>query len=660
MSVMTAKVSLFFFDDMLLVHILFALTLGVVRGALIPSHGQEWLDEVAGQVNVTKTPGGLLYKEVTAGAGVVSPGKKDECKVHYRASLYDGTEFDSTYVKGEPVLVSPTQMIAGVREALLLMQEGDVWEVFLPHWKAFGKHGLHSKVPPYTAVKYDLELVQIVPAATAAPTTITKGGMTAGELTGEDKWLAEVEQQPGVLKGKKGLLYKVLGTGGGLVNASKTDFCKVHFRGSLYDGTEFATTHETGEPAFIPIKNTIMGLSYALQMMREGDKWEIYLPPRLAYGWGGLPTGVTALTALQYELELLQIIPANSTLAAEVQPEAPNTEQAWLAEQAAEPGVTKTSSGMLYKMLHTGTGTLNLTKKDRCVLHYRGTLPDGTEVESTLTSGTPANVTMKQLIKGLQEALRLMREGDKWEVFLPNYLAYGPTGLPPKVPPFSPLMYELELVQIIPAAPPVAAPDAPAESVPDAANKQPKEAKKKKPAKDAAKGESKSNAGKSPKDPASKDPPKDQKKAEKGGKASAKAKETKETKEAQKETATDANPKKQTQKDEKGTKGGKQSSTQGAPEKETRADKKDKASEESSGTDQPSSKGTPSKKGEESSTADNKEAKGAKAGKKGGEPKTNGKKDAKGDKKDKMAEPHTEEPNKAAGKSKSKSKSKAK
>lgn len=52
------------------------------------------------------------------------------------------------------------------------------------------------------------------------------------------------------------------------------------------------------------------------------------------------------------------------------------------------------SSGVLYKMVHTGPGTLNLTKKDRCVLHYRGALPDGTEVESTYAAGTPANVTV--------------------------------------------------------------------------------------------------------------------------------------------------------------------------------------------------------------------------------------------------------------------------
>lgn len=82
-----------------------------IASALIPNHGQEWLDEVAGQANVTKTPGGLLYKEVTAGSGVATPGKRDSCKLHYRASLYDGTEFDSTHAKGEPVLLTLTSFV---------------------------------------------------------------------------------------------------------------------------------------------------------------------------------------------------------------------------------------------------------------------------------------------------------------------------------------------------------------------------------------------------------------------------------------------------------------------------------------------------------------------------------------------------------------------
>jgi FKBP-type peptidyl-prolyl cis-trans isomerase FklB len=120
----------------------------------------------------------------------------------------------------------------------------------------------------------------------------------------------------------------------------------------------------------------------------------------------------------------------------------------FLADKEKEAGVFKLPSGMLFKVLAKGNGDKSPGPNDDCDVHYKGTLRDGTKFDSSYDRGSPATFKPTQVIKGWTEALQLMREGDKWEVYIPYELAYGARGSPPKIPAFAPLTFEMELIKV--------------------------------------------------------------------------------------------------------------------------------------------------------------------------------------------------------------------
>lgn len=131
----------------------------------------------------------------------------------------------------------------------------------------------------------------------------------------------------------------------------------------------------------------------------------------------------------------------------------------YLAENATKPGVIKTASGLQYEVLKKGpANAAPATATSQVTAHYEGKLLDGTVFDSSVARGQPFTTPVGQVIPGWQEALQLMRPGDKWRLHVPPELAYGPQGGGP-IPPNSVLIFELELISI---AAPTAAPVAPA------------------------------------------------------------------------------------------------------------------------------------------------------------------------------------------------------
>ena len=122
---------------------------------------------------------------------------------------------------------------------------------------------------------------------------------------------------------------------------------------------------------------------------------------------------------------------------------------AWFAGKEKEPGVHKLASGMCFKVLKAGDGSgKSPTVSDPCEVHYHGTLPSGKKFDSSVERGRPLTFAPNQVIAGWTEALQLMREGDKWEVYIPYNLAYGRNGMPPVIPPASPLQFTMELLKV--------------------------------------------------------------------------------------------------------------------------------------------------------------------------------------------------------------------
>ncbi len=123
----------------------------------------------------------------------------------------------------------------------------------------------------------------------------------------------------------------------------------------------------------------------------------------------------------------------------------------FLAENKKKPGVVTLSDGLQYKILAAGPGT-GPTPKDtsKVKVHYRGTLVDGKEFDSSYKRNQPAEFPLNQVIKGWVEGLQLMHVGDKYEFYIPYQLAYGEGGRGESIPPASVLIFEVELLEILP------------------------------------------------------------------------------------------------------------------------------------------------------------------------------------------------------------------
>ena len=113
-------------------------------------------------------------------------------------------------------------------------------------------------------------------------------------------------------------------------------------------------------------------------------------------------------------------------------------------------GRVTTASGLQYQVLASGpAGGRSPTHFDSVIVHYRGTLTDGTVFDSSYDRGQPATFGVGEVIPGWTEALKLMKPGDKWMLNIPSTLAYGNRAVGGKIPPNSDLIFQVELLQVV-------------------------------------------------------------------------------------------------------------------------------------------------------------------------------------------------------------------
>ena len=122
--------------------------------------------------------------------------------------------------------------------------------------------------------------------------------------------------------------------------------------------------------------------------------------------------------------------------------------EAFLAENAKRDEVTVTASGLQYEVIESGDGEMP-TASSKVRTHYRGTLIDGTEFDSSYRRGEPAEFPVGGVIAGWTEALKLMAVGSKWKLYIPYQLAYGERGAGGSIGPYQALIFEIELLDIV-------------------------------------------------------------------------------------------------------------------------------------------------------------------------------------------------------------------
>ena len=193
-----------------------------------------------------------------------------------------------------------------------------------------------------------------------------------------------------------------------------------------------------------------IGLNYGRQLVPAADHIDMDAMRE------GLRDGMTEAEPRLSAEEIQEVMTAfNETLTAEMQARqeaegAANREEgrAFLAENAEREEVVVTESGLQYEVIEEGDGP-SPEPDDRLRIHYRGTLLDGTEFDSSYERGEPAEFGVSQVIPGFSEGLQLMSVGGHYRLYIPSDLAYGTRGSPPAIGPDATLIFEVELLEIL-------------------------------------------------------------------------------------------------------------------------------------------------------------------------------------------------------------------
>lgn len=161
--------------------------------------GLAYLEENKNKEGVITLPSGLQYKVLKKGEGVYHPTVDSPCSCHYAGTLIDGTQFDSSYDRGEPTTFAPNQVIKGWTEAMQLMVEGDKWEMYIPSDLGYGDRGSPPKIPGGSVLVFTMEILEIQgdkkPAMTCTVTTGDDGAVTGttGCNEKEEKYVEKVK-----------------------------------------------------------------------------------------------------------------------------------------------------------------------------------------------------------------------------------------------------------------------------------------------------------------------------------------------------------------------------------------------------------------------------------------------------------------------------------
>lgn len=237
---------------------------------------------------VVTTDSGLQYEQIVKGEGP-SPQPGDVVAVHYRGTLEDGTEFDSSYSRGEPSVlpIGQGRVIDGWEEGIPMMNVGGKARLTIPPELAYGEQGVANVIPPNATLIFEVELLEIRPGAPAAPTEVDEADYVTTD---------------------SGLKYYDLEAGSG-PSPQEGQTVVVHYTGWLQDGTKFDSSLDRGEPFSFVLGagRVIAGWDEGVATIKVGGKRQLVLPPELGYGQQGAGSVIPPNATLIFEVELLEV-----------------------------------------------------------------------------------------------------------------------------------------------------------------------------------------------------------------------------------------------------------------------------------------------------------------------------------------------------------------
>ncbi|CAA6817373.1 MAG: FKBP-type peptidyl-prolyl cis-trans isomerase FklB (EC [uncultured Aureispira sp.] len=264
--------------------------------------GKAFLAKNAKKKGVVTMENGMQYEIITAATGR-KPSVADKVKTHYHGTLINGDVFDSSVERGEPIDFPLSGVIKGWQEGIPLMSIGAKYRFYIPQELAYGLQSPSPKIPAGSTLIFEVELLDIpvAPVRPAQPTL--QENLAAGEA-----FLAENAKKEGVVTLPSGLQYLVIVEGSG-PKAKLTDRVKVHYHGTLIDGTVFDSSVNRGTPATFGVNQVVKGWQEGIPLMSVGAKYRLFIPARLAYGNQAAGAKIKGGSTLIFDVELFEINP---------------------------------------------------------------------------------------------------------------------------------------------------------------------------------------------------------------------------------------------------------------------------------------------------------------------------------------------------------------
>lgn len=235
----------------------------------------------------------------------------------------------------------------------------------------------------------------------------------------------------------------------------KGDKMKVNMSLSLLNGKLIYSSTQQGKPLLFEFGRTIenRGVEEALSLMSEGARFQVIIPSALAFGEEGRGEFIPPFTPVVYHIEMIDII-TKAEEGAFLKEKALKAKQNEIAERerylsANNMKIKPTASGLYFLELKKGTGDFPKSG-EKVKVHYSGFLTDGRQFDSSLDRALPFEfeVGKGSVIKGWDEAIRMMKKGSKAKIVVPSSLGYGERGSGEKIGPYATLVFEIELLDI--------------------------------------------------------------------------------------------------------------------------------------------------------------------------------------------------------------------
>jgi len=254
------------------------------------AEGDAFLAKNRQKKGIVTTVSGLQYEILKEGSGG-KPKAENTVKVHYTGYLINGKKFESSLDQGEPVEFPLNEVIKGWTEGVQLMSVGSKYKFYIPTELAYGQNPQPGgPILPGSTLIFEIELL----------------GFKESEKQIGLKFLEENKKKSGVKVTASGLQYEVVKQGSGKMPQA-TDMVKVHYTGTLINGTKFDSSVDRGKPTEFRLNQVIPGWTEGLQLMKVGSKFKFYIPSELAYGEKPPGPPIQPGSTLVFDVELLDV-----------------------------------------------------------------------------------------------------------------------------------------------------------------------------------------------------------------------------------------------------------------------------------------------------------------------------------------------------------------